>query len=228
MIEAFHVGAVSRGRKLWDGIDLAFDEGEVCVLTGPAGTGKTLLLSILRGERRPDEGDVVVGGNSLYRGDSPAVDSFRASSGVVPDAFPYLAGLSIRDLFLLSGSAGESIPAGEREERQEKLLSMMGIGGSQDWKLSSLSVTERARVALAAELFRGPKYLFLDMLIANAGGEWTDMLGGLFRALAREGKTILLAERTFPERWKARSGEEGIAMGPFRLFRLAVSVDGTR
>lgn len=222
MIEAFHVGAVSRNRKLLDGLDLAFDEGEVCVVTGPAGAGKTLLLRILRGEHRPDEGDVVVGGDSLYRGGSPVACAFRASLGVVPEAFPAMACRTVRDLFLLSGAAGERVPAGEREERQEKLLSMMGLAGAQEWRLSSLSLTERARVALAAELFRGPKYLFLDTLVANAGVEWTDVLGGLFRALAREGKTVLLAERTFPERWKSGGNDEGIAKGPFRLFRLAV------
>ena len=223
MIEAFHMGAVSRDRKLLEGLDLSFDEGEVCVVTGPAGAGKTLLLRILRGERRPDEGDVVVGGDSLYRGSSPVVAAFRASLGVVPEVFPPMTCSTVRDLFLLSGTAGERVPAGEREERQEKLLSMMGLPGAHDWRLSSLSLTERARVALAAELFRGPRYLFLDGLVANAGVEWTEMLGGLFKALAREGKTVLLAERTFPERWKSGDSEEGIAKGPFRLFRLAVS-----
>lgn len=228
MIEAFHVGAVSRDRKLWDGLDLAFGEGEACVVTGPAGAGKTLLLRILRGERRPDEGDVVVGGDSLYRGSSSAVSAFRASSGVVPDIFPAMTGCSVRDLFLLSEAAGNRIPKGEREERREELLSMLGLQETLDWKLSSLSLTERARVALAAELFRGPKYLFLDMMVANAGEEWTDMLGGLIRALAREGKTVVLAERNFPGRWVAMSGEEGIVKGPFRLFRLAVSGEAQR
>jgi hypothetical protein len=59
------------------------------------------------------------------------------------------------------------------------------------------------------------------MLLHNAGREWMEMLGGLFRGLAREGKTVLLAERTIPEKWKAMEGGEGIAKGPFRLFRLA-------
>jgi len=222
MIEAFHVGAVSRDRTLWDGLDMAFDDGEVCVVTGPAGCGKSLLLRVLRGERRPDAGDVVAGGVSLYRGVPEEAGAFRAASGVVPESFPSVAGRSVRDLFLLSETAGERVPAKERKERREELLSLMGMPGALDWKLSSLSVTERARVALAAELFRGPKYLFADMLIANAGCEWTDMLGGLFRALAREGKTVVLAERIFPERWKARGGEEGTAKGPFRLFRIAV------
>lgn len=220
MIEAFRVGAVSRNGTLWDGLDLAFDDGEVCVVTGPPASGKTLLLRILRGDRRPDAGDVVVGGESLYRGDAAAARAFLASSGVVPESFNAGGGHAVRDLFRLSSVAGAGISSKERREREEELLALMGIGGARDAALSSLSLSERARVSLAVELFRGPKVLFADMLLHNAGREWTDMLGGLFRALAREGKTILLAERTIPDRWRYAGGGDGIAKGPFRLFRF--------
>jgi ABC-type multidrug transport system ATPase subunit len=221
MIEAFRVGAVSRNGTLWDGLDLAVGAGEVCVVTGPPASGKTLLLRILRGDRRPDAGDVVVGGESLYRGNPGAVRAFQATSGVIPESFPACGGRAIRDLFRISSVAGAGISARERKEREEELLSLLGLHGAQDVGLSSLSVSERARVSLAVELFRGPKVLFADMLLHNAGREWMEMLGGLFRGLAREGKTVLLAERTIPEKWKAMEGGEGIAKGPFRLFRLA-------
>lgn len=201
-------------------MDLAFDDGEVCVVTGPPASGKTLLLRILRGDRRPDAGDVVVGGESLYRGDGAATRAFLASSGVVPESFHAGGGHAVRDLFRLSSVAGAGISSKERREREEELLALMGIGGARDAALSSLSLSERARVSLAVELFRGPKVLFADMLLHNAGREWTDMLGGLFRALAREGKTILLAERTIPDRWRYAGGGDGIAKGPFRLFRF--------
>jgi len=221
MIEAFRLGAVCREGTLWDGLDMAIDDGEACVVTGPPACGKTVLLRILRGERRPDTGDVLVGGGSLFRGEPGARRAFRASLGVVPESFlPSTAG-KIRDLFRLSGALGSGVAGREREEREEELLSMVGMAGAREWELPSLSVSEKARVFLAAELFRGPRYLFADMLLSNAGTEWADMLGALFRALAREGKTAVLAERTFPERWRGRWGGEGLVYGPFRVFRLA-------
>jgi ABC-type multidrug transport system ATPase subunit len=228
MIEAFRVGAVSRNGTLWDGLDMAVGDGEVSVLTGPPASGKTLLLRILRGDRRPDAGDVVVGGESLYRGNPESARRFQASSGVIPESFPVGYGRPVRDLFRLSSVARAGISPKERREREEELLSLVGMDGARDVWLPSLSVSERARVSLAVELFRGPKVLFADLLLHNAGREWVDMLGGLFRALAREGRTILLAERTIPERWKAMGGGEGIAKGPFRLFRLAAGGEGPR
>lgn len=228
MIEAFRVGAVSRAGTLWDGLDLAFEDGEVSVVTGPPASGKSLLLKILRGDRRPDAGDVVVGGESLYRGNTGAARAFQASSGVIPESFPPAGGHVVRDLFRLSSVAGAGISSKERKEREEELLSMVGLHGVQEAGLNSLSVSERARIALAVELFRGPKVLFADMLLHNAGEEWAEMLRGLFRALAREGKTVLLAERAIPGRWKSRGVGEGTPAGPFLLFRLASKGDVPR
>ncbi|MGE5190848.1 MAG: ATP-binding cassette domain-containing protein, partial [Gemmatimonadota bacterium] len=221
MIEAFRLGALGRAGTLWDGVDLSFGDGDVWLVAGPPSCGKTLLLRILRGDRLPDAGDVVVGGESIVRGPRAAAASFRASAGLVPESFPAAGpagrrgARTVGDLFRLSAIVAGGIPAKERRRREEELLALVGLadgdagadaatlsaGGAQALELSSLSLSERARAALAAELLRNPKYLFADMLVANAGTDWSDTLGALFRALAREGRTIVLAERAVPDRW---------------------------
>ena len=223
MIEAIRLGVYSREATLWDGVDLAFDAGSVWVVTGPASSGKTVLLSILRGERQPDAGDVVVSGESLYRGSAEAARTFRASSGHVPERFSDGPGQTVEGLLRLSALAGGGVMTpGEFRERQVHLLSMVGLDGAEKWGLSSLSTSERVRAALAAELLRGPRYLFGDGVVAAAGRAHWYMLGGLFRALSREGNTIVLAERCLPERWAAAAGE-GMAAGPFRICRLPLT-----
>lgn len=242
MIEGFRLGAFGRSGMLWDGVDLSFGDGEVWLVAGPPSCGKTRLLRVLRGERRPDAGDVVVGGESIVRGSRAAAAAHRASSGLVPESFPsgdppdprMGAPGTVGDLFRLSALAAGAIPAKERMRREEELLALVGLADpgrdpgagtspSDDpraWELSSLSLSERARVALAAELLRNPKYLFADALVANAGGEWTDRLGALFRALGREGRTIVLAERTVPERWQVSKAGDPAASGPFSFYRF--------
>jgi ABC-type multidrug transport system ATPase subunit len=221
MIEAFRLGIFARGATLWDGVDLAFGDGSVGVIVAPPSSGKTTLLSVLRGERQPDAGDVVVSGESIFRGRGASLRSYRASCGHVPERFADPPGHTVADLFRLSAVAGGGIPEGERRERQERLLSMVGLASAQHWRLSSLSASERVRAGLAAELLRGPRFLFGDGVVAAAGSPYREMLGGLFRALAREGNTIVLAERNLPERWAAAAGEETDA-GPFRVYRVPV------
>ena len=228
MIEAFHLRATARGMTLFEDLTLVFDEGEAWIVSGPPSCGKTLLLRILSGDRRPDSGDVVAWGDSLYAGDSAARDRFRLMTAFVPESLP-ASGQTAGDLFRLSALSAGDIPPGERDRREGELLALLGVAGTSTVPLSRLSVSERARVALAAELLRGPKVLLLDMLLSNAGRDWTDSLLGLFRALAREGRTIVMMERELPDRWSG-AAEPGAAVasdprirdaGPFRMFRLA-------
>jgi ABC-type multidrug transport system ATPase subunit len=187
MIEGFRLGVFSRGTTLWDGLDFAFGDAAAWVVTGPPSSGKTLLLSILRGERRPDAGDVVVSGESLYRGNAAL--------------------------------AGDGARERERKERTDRLLEMVGLRGASGWRIAELSISERGRACLAAELLRGPKVLFCDGLVAGAGVPFWEMLLGLFRALAREGNTVILAERRIPDRW-ALPAVDPQPVGPFRVYRL--------
>ncbi len=221
MIEGFRLGVFSRGRTLWDGLDIAIPDGSAQIVAGPPSSGKTLLLSILRGERRPDAGDVLVSGESLYRGAAGLSRSWRASCGYVPEPSAVDAGLTVADLFRRSALAGGGMRESERKERAARLLEMVGMQGASEWRFPELSASERARATLAAELLRGPKVLFCDGVVAAAGVPFREMLRGLFRALAREGNTVVLVERTIPERWAAAAGDPDPA-GPFRVYRLPV------
>ncbi len=223
MIEAFRVSAVSRGRTLWEGLTFAAEDGEMWVVAGPPSCGKTLLIQVLRGEKCPDSGDVVVAGESIYRGSPDHHRRFRASCGVVPESLPGGRGRTVADLFRLSALAAAGLSAAETKGRREALLSLVGLPGAEEWEVSSLSISERARVALAAELFRSPKYLFLDMVLEKTGTEWVDRLGSLLRALAREEKTIIMMERELPERWKGEKTSPFLSAGPFRFYRLVAS-----
>lgn len=226
MIEAFRLGVFSRGKTLWDGLDFAFEDGSATVIVGPPSCGKTLLLAILRGDRRPDAGDVLVAGESLYRGAGPAARAFRASGGCVPERLAADEGLTVNGLFARSAMMCGSMPVEVRKERRERLLAMAGLAGSEDVRLTALSASERARVILAAELLRKPKVLFADGVALAAGDPHVEMLGFLFRALAGAGNTIVSAERTMPREWAAFAGP-GKPVGPFLVHRLpAIALKG--
>jgi ABC-type multidrug transport system ATPase subunit len=115
----------------------------------------------------------------------------------------------------------------DRKDRTDRLLEMVGLPGALGWRTAELSVSERVRACLAAELLRGPKVLFCDGVVAGAGIPCREMLWGLFRALAREGNTVVLAERTIPERWALAAGDAE-PVGPFRVYRLPVPGGGAK
>ncbi|MEW6721334.1 MAG: ATP-binding cassette domain-containing protein [Thermodesulfobacteriota bacterium] len=219
MIEAFRLGVRVRGATLWDGLDFAFEEGSVSVIVGPPSSGKTVLLSVLRGERRPDAGDVLAFGESLFRGSESFLRAFRASCGFVPERFDAEARQTVNGLFERSAMVVGNLPPGERKDRRERLLSMVELSVAGDAPLSDLSMSERARVTLAAELMRSPRVLFADGIVHSAGEPFAGRIGSLFRALARAGIIVLLAERRLPARWTAFAGP-GKPAGPFLVHRM--------
>lgn len=218
MIEAVRLGAASGDGALWEDLDLVFADGEAWIVTGPPSCGKTVLLRILRGAWRPDTGEVLVGGKSLYRDGRKVMEEFRAAAAFVPERPPVRAGKTIADLFRLSALLCP-IPEKERRDRETDLLALIDLPGARDRDLATFSTSEIARIALAAELLRSPRYLFADGILASAGGDWTERLASLFRALAREGKTVVLSERTVPE-LLAAGAPGGTVRGPFRLHRI--------
>jgi iron complex transport system ATP-binding protein len=58
VIRASGISVLAGQRRLLDGADLCVRPGRVTALIGPNGAGKSTLISVLAGERRPDEGDV--------------------------------------------------------------------------------------------------------------------------------------------------------------------------
>jgi ABC-type multidrug transport system ATPase subunit len=218
MIEALRLGIVSRGATLWDGLDFAFEDGSATVIVGPPSCGKTLLLSILRGERKPDAGDVLVSGRSLYRTDGSAA-VFRTICGFVPEWFEADGRLTVNGLFVRSSMVCSDAASPERKDRWEQLLAMVGLKGKENAHLYTLSSSERVRVALAAELLRRPKVILTDGIVHMAGTPYAEMIGDLFRVLAGAGNIVLATERRLPQDWE-KFAVKWKSAGPFLTYRL--------
>ena len=219
MIEALRLGIVSRGTTLWDGLDFAFEDGAAAVIVGPPSCGKTLLLSTLRGERKPDAGEVLVSGRSLYRAEESVATAFRTICGYAPERFDADSRLTVNSLFVRSSMVCGDIALPERKHRWERLLAMVGMTGKEEAHLAQLSCSERVRVVLAAELLRSPKVLFTDGAVMAAGTPYMEMMGNLFRVLAGAGNIVVAMERRLPQGWE-KFARQCKPVGPFLEYRL--------
>jgi len=195
MIEGFRLGVHSGGQP--SGMDSTSRSGRRGVVRyGTASSGKTLLLSILRGMRRPDAGDVLVSGESLYRGNAALVRAWRASCGHVPEQTSRCAPDG-GDLFLRSALPGAA--CGEATGRTARIGSSVWSdfrarrgGGSRSCR--SPNGCGRAWRGTAAR----PEGPVLRRRDRGRGGPVLGDALGIVPRPGREGNTVVLAERRIP------------------------------
>ncbi|MEU8991568.1 ABC transporter ATP-binding protein [Streptomyces sp. NPDC048558] len=186
-----------RGRRVdvLRGVDLAVRGGEVTALVGHSGSGKTTLLHILGLLTPPDSGRVVVEGTHGAR----PVDTSDLSDGVLADLRRSRLGFVFQSYNLLpQHSALRNIVLpflgrrGEGETRARELLARVGLAERADHLPSELSGGEQQRVALARALINDPLVVLADEPTGNLDAESEEVLLGLFRELADEGRAVVL------------------------------------
>ncbi|MEY2402825.1 MAG: putative transport system ATP-binding protein [Acidimicrobiaceae bacterium] len=180
-------------RRALDGVDLDVARGAFVSVMGPSGSGKSTLLHLLGGLDTPDEGDVVLDGESLSTMDDRDRTLVRRHRiGFIFQAFNLVPVLT----------AGENIalPAvihGERPEAYEKrlqaVLDAVDLRERRDQLPSELSGGEQQRVAAARALFVEPEELLADEPTGNLDSRsGTELLSVLKRAQRDHGQTVVL------------------------------------
>ncbi len=177
------------------GLDLAVDAGEVVAIVGASGSGKSTLLNILAGYDAPSAGGVSVGGKDLLRMSAKEVEEYRrVDVGFIwqqtsRNLFPYLTTLENVTLPMMLTNT----PGGERRERAEELLRLVGLSHRLDHTPEKLSGGEQQRVAIAVALANRPSLLLADEPTGELDDATAAEILDLFGAVNQEtGATILI------------------------------------
>jgi molybdate transport system ATP-binding protein len=150
-------------RKRLPGFDLdvgwAVRDG-FTVLFGYSGAGKSLTLSMIAGTLRPDEGRVVLGGETMCDTRSGVwVAPQRRRIGYVPQAAQLFPHMTVRGNVEF---ALKNAPRAERSRRVDGLLERLSVADLAEKRPHQLSGGQRQRCALARALAVEPKALLLD------------------------------------------------------------------
>src|SRR5438093_2988960 len=139
-----------------DRVSLALHEGELFVLLGASGSGKSTILRIIAGLVAPD------GGRVLLRGrDVTGLQPQERDTGFVFQNYSVFRHMTVAENIEF-GLKIRRIPAAERKRRREELLDLVGLGGLGKRFPGQLSGGQQQRVALARALAYEPKVLLLD------------------------------------------------------------------
>ena len=179
------------GRAVLRGVDLALEPGELVGLVGRNGAGKTSLLRVASGVRRPDSGVVRLGAvplESLSRREVARRLAVVAQDSAIPFAF------SVGEIVLMGRSPHLGLLGFETADDHalaEAALARLGIGDLASRSVLELSGGERQLVMIARALAQETEVLLLDEPTAHLDLPHQLQVLGLARVLAREGRAVL-------------------------------------
>jgi phospholipid/cholesterol/gamma-HCH transport system ATP-binding protein len=144
------------------GLDLDIATGEIMVVIGRSGGGKSVLLKHLIGLLRPDAGTVVVDGVDITRLRGRDLDRVRDRYGVVFQGGALFDSMSVYDNVAFPLREKSLLAAGEVRERVEEKLEQVGLTGMGAKNPAEISGGMRKRVAIARALVTEPEIVFFD------------------------------------------------------------------
>jgi heme ABC exporter ATP-binding subunit CcmA len=177
--------ALVGGFPVLAGVDLDVVGGEVVLLEGANGAGKTSILRACAGLLRVVAGEAVVLGVDVVA--EPR--RVRRRIGLLGHAGALYDDLPVEDNVRFAVRAAHGDPG-----RVDPALGRLGLDGRlRRAAVSSLSAGQRRRVALAALVARNPELWLLDEPHAGLDAEHRDLLDGLVREAVGKGSTVVLA-----------------------------------
>ena len=213
-----------------DGVSLSADAGEIVVVFGPSGTGKTVLLRLIAGIHDPDRGAIFVDGEDMtdvapdHRGIGMAFQNFAL--------FPHMSAF---DNIASPLAARRLAPAAIREgvERVARLLKIDQVLAHAPRELSN---GQKQRTALARALAGSPKLLLLDDPLRNVDAKLRfEMRLELPPLLRQSGSTVLYVTQDYKEamaladRIAVLIGGQFVQVGPpDEIYRLPETIQVAR
>jgi ABC-type Fe3+/spermidine/putrescine transport system ATPase subunit len=189
--------------------DLTVERGEICVLLGASGCGKSTILKVIAGLEDAQVGTVRIDGEPM--------------EGIAPEKRPvamvFQKALLFRNMTVeqnvnFAPRVNRTMPKDELARKTSRMLELVGLAGMEKKKATALSGGQEQRVSLARALMVEPKLLLLDEPLSALDASLRESMQGYIRSLNREtGTTMVLV---------THDQQEAIALAD----RIAVMHDG--
>ncbi len=172
-------------------VSLTVNDGEVVVIIGPSGSGKSSLLRTVNGIEKAQKGSILIDGVDIMD-DKADKRKIREEVGMVFQSFNLFPHLSVLDNIVLAPMKVKHLRCEEAEKKAMLLLKRVGLEDKAGQKPQQLSGGQQQRVAIARALAMEPKAMLFDEPTSALDPEMIKEVLDVMLALAKDGMTMLL------------------------------------
>ncbi len=199
-------------------VSTRFYQGEVAVIIGASGSGKSTFLRTLNRLERHDSGRIVVDGIELTD-DVKNLDAVRREVGMVFQQFNLFPHLTAVENVTLAPRRVRKTPAAEAKRAALDLLARVGLQDHAFKHPHQLSGGQQQRVAIARSLAMNPKVLLFDEPTSALDPEMINEVLEVMEDLARSGMTMIAV--THEMRFAREAGDRILFFDEGRILQEA-------
>jgi ABC-2 type transport system ATP-binding protein len=168
------------------GVNFVARCGEILSLLGPNGAGKSTTISVISGLLSPDQGEVLILGNSILK--EPMAT--RAALGVVPQDIALYPDLTARENLVFWGKM-YGLQGDHLQKRVDEVLELIGLTDRQKDRVGTYSGGMKRRVNIAVALMHRPKVIIMDEPTVGIDPQSRRNILDSVLELNRQGMTVL-------------------------------------
>ena len=172
-------------------IDLSVARGEVVVVIGPSGGGKSTLCRTINRLEPIDDGEILLDGRVLPE-EGKALAKLRSEVGMVFQSFNLFSHKTILQNITLGPIKVRKIAKVQANKEALELLERVGIAAQADKYPAQLSGGQQQRAAIARALAMHPKVMLFDEPTSALDPEMISEVLDVMTDLAREGMTMIV------------------------------------
>jgi len=175
------------------GVSLTLEEGEIKVLIGPSGGGKSTLLQCINCLVTPDSGAINIHGKTVDLNNKSDLYQLRQRVGMIFQEFNLFDHLTARENVTIALKKVKKLESDTADKRARLELAQVGLGDKTELYPAQLSGGQKQRVAIARALAMDPDVLMLDEPTSALDPELVGEVIAVIKSLAAKGMTMIMA-----------------------------------